>query len=318
MQESCQFEKSRENGEILQFLRKVFHILFQNETFCRKKTLRKIPRLIFQKNFYLCAMQTREIFQKDLELIREKAPLIHNITNFVVMNNTANALLAIGASPVMAHAIEEVADMVKIASALVINMGTLEHDWVQSMIVAGKAANAKGIPVVFDPVGVGATPYRSQAAAEILQHVKPTIIRANASEIMSLARVNVQTKGVDSTNSADDAITSAKILAKETGAIVVVSGAVDVITDGENVKRVLNGHPLMGRVTGMGCTATAILAAFAAVEKNAFDAAYFGMTAMGIAGEIAGLTAKGNGTMQLYFLDALCNLSENAATFFRN
>ena len=141
-----------------------------------------------------------------MNAVREKSPLVHNITNFVVMNNTANALLAVGASPVMAHAVEEVTDMVNIASALVINMGTLNPQWVEGMISAGKAASKRGIPVVFDPVGVGATPYRNEVAARILNECNPTFIRGNASEILALAKENIITKGVDSSASSNSAI----------------------------------------------------------------------------------------------------------------
>ncbi len=245
----------------------------------------------------------------DLNLIREKAPLVHNITNYVVMNNTANALLAIGASPVMAHAVEEVNDMITIASVLVINMGTLSEKWVEAMLLAGKAAHKKGIPVVFDPVGVGATPYRNQVAASIVNICKPSVIRGNASEIMSLAKENTSTKGVDSTASSNEALDAAKRLAQQTGAIIVISGEEDFITDGQTVCSVKNGSALMPKVTGMGCTATAIVGAFAAVNSNYLKAATHAMAVMGVAGEIAAKKADGPGTMQLHFLDALYNLT---------
>ncbi len=246
----------------------------------------------------------------DLTAVREKSPLVQNITNFVVMNNTANALLAIGASPVMAHAVEEVEDMVNIASALVINMGTLNSQWVDGMIKAGKAATKKGIPVIFDPVGVGATPYRNEVAAQILEQCKPTVIRGNASEIMALAKENVVTKGVDSSASSNSAVEAAKRLATETGAVVVISGPEDFITDGELVLSTLNGSTMMARVTGMGCTATAVLGAFAAINANAIQAASHAMAVMGIAGELATAKSTGPGTLQLNFLDQLYTLSE--------
>jgi hydroxyethylthiazole kinase len=247
---------------------------------------------------------------KDLQIVRQKSPLIHNITNYVVMNNTANGLLAIGASPVMAHSVEEVAEMASIASALVINIGTLEPAWVEAMLIAGKTAHKKGTPVVFDPVGVGATTYRTKVCKQIIEECKPHIIRGNASEIMALCNVNVQTKGVDSTNSSDSALNSAKQLAKETNSIVVVSGQTDYITDGQNVNTVNNGNPMMARVTGMGCTATAIVAAFAAVNSNLLEAATHGMAIMGIAGEIAAHKSAGNGSLQPNFLDELYNIDE--------
>ncbi len=246
----------------------------------------------------------------DLQALRDNTPLVHNITNFVVMNNTANALLAIGASPVMAHAVEEVADMAGTASALVINIGTLNPQWVEGMIKAGIAATAKGIPVVFDPVGVGATPYRNEVAVQIIEKCKPTLIRGNASEIMALAKENVATKGVDSTVSANAALDAAKSLANETGAVVVISGAEDFITEGKEVIIIKNGSPLMPKVTGMGCTASAVLGAFAAANKNTLLAAAHGMAVMSICGEIATNKSDGPGSLQMHFLDTLYNLTD--------
>ena len=244
-----------------------------------------------------------------LQAVREKSPLVHNITNYVVMNNTANALLAIGASLVMAHAENEVEDMVGIASSLVINMGTLSEKWVNAMLSAGKKAVANGTPVVFDPVGVGATPYRTETAAAIIDECRPTVIRGNASEIMALSNANVKTKGVDSTMSSDSALDSAKLLAKETGAIVVISGSTDFITDGDQVLSIENGAEIMARVTGMGCTATAIVGAFVGAESNTLKATVAAMAAMGISGENAAEISKGSGSMQVHFLDEMYNLT---------
>lgn len=244
----------------------------------------------------------------DLALIREKSPLVHNITNYVVMNNTANALLAIGASPVMAHATNEVADMVNIASSLVINMGTLSDPWVEAMVVAGQAAQQKGIPVIFDPVGVGATPYRTEVAMQIVEKCKPTIIRGNASEIMCLANENATTKGVDSTNTSASALEAAKKLAIATNSVVAISGDIDYITNGKTVYTVSNGSPLMPKVTGMGCTATAIVGAFAAVNSNALLAATNAMTIMGVVGEMAAIKSAGPASMQVAFIDGLYNI----------
>ncbi len=244
----------------------------------------------------------------DLESIRKTSPLIHNITNFVAMNNTANGLLAIGASPVMAHSIDEVADMAFIASALVINIGTLEKDWVYSMLLAAKTAKANNTPLVFDPVGAGATPYRTDVCKQIIDECNPSIIRGNASEIMALSNKNSTTKGVDSTDSSDAALDCACHLAKKTGSVVVISGDTDYITDGNHTLTVKNGNPLMARVTGMGCTATAIVGAFAAVNPDMLHAAAHGMAVMGIAGEIAGANSQGNGSMQVNFLDELYKL----------
>ena len=240
---------------------------------------------------------------RDLRLIKERSPLVHNITNFVVMNNTANALLAIGASPVMAHAIDEVEEMAGIASSLVLNIGTLEPRWVDAMVLAGKIALKRNIPIVFDPVGVGATSYRSEVCKQIISECKPSIIRGNASEIIALCNENVKTKGVDSTESSDSALSWAMQLAREVNAVVVISGQTDYITDGELVEMIYNGST-------MGCTATAVLGAFAAVNPSMFDAAIHGMAVMGIAGEIAAVRSKGNGSLQVNFLDELYAMDE--------
>ena len=235
---------------------------------------------------------------------------MHNITNYVVMNTTANALLAIGASPVMAHSVDEVEDMVKIASSLVINIGTLSRNWVDAMIKAGKVAKESGIPVVLDPVGAGATNYRTKTSLQIIQECRPGVIRGNASEIMALTNEKGNTKGVDSTASSDSALDVAKILAKDTGAVIVISGPVDYIIDEQSVVKGRNGSPMMAKVTGLGCTATALLGAFTAVNKNYLLASAHAMAIMGIVGELAVKKAVGPGTMQMHFLDELYKLSD--------
>jgi hydroxyethylthiazole kinase len=242
---------------------------------------------------------------QDLEKLREKAPLIHNITNYVVMNSTANALISIGASPVMAHAVEEMEEMVSIASALVINIGTLSDRWIEAMHLAGRTAKKKGIPVVLDPVGAGATSLRTNTTKDLVEQVAPDVISGNASEIMAIAKAGFTTKGVDSTASAEAALEAAKELASSTGSVVSVSGKTDYITDGTEVERITNGHHLMGKVTGTGCTATAITAAFASVNGKPMAAASEAMTVMGIAGEMAGEQADAPGTFYVRFLDAL-------------
>ena len=255
-------------------------------------------------------MNSQDLFLQDVELIKKEAPLIHNITNFVVMNNTANALLALGASPVMAHAKEEVSEMTSIASALVINIGTLNPEWVEAMKIAGKTALLKGIPLVLDPVGVGATSYRSAICRELIEECKPTIIRGNASEIQALVNDDIKTKGVDSTASTEDALSAAKYLAQQIGTIVSVSGEVDLITDGNLVYEVKGGSSLMSQVTGMGCTATAITAAFAAINKNYCEAALHAMQLMSRVGQSAAQKAKGPGSFQVYFLDELYQIEK--------
>jgi hydroxyethylthiazole kinase len=245
---------------------------------------------------------------------REQSPLIHHITNYVVMNNTANALLAIGASPVMAHSVEEVEEMVRIASSLVINIGTLSNKWIKGMFLAGKAAKRKGIPVILDPVGAGATTYRTDTCLALIKDCSPDIIRGNGSEIMALVNNNGQTRGVDSISSSGSALDSAVKLAQQTGAIVVVSGSTDYITDGEKVETVNQGSEMMTRVTGMGCTASALTGAFAAVNPDLFSASAHAMAIMGITGELAAKKAEGPGTMQLHFLDELYHLNAETIT----
>jgi hydroxyethylthiazole kinase len=246
--------------------------------------------------------------------IREKSPLVHNITNYVVMNNTANALLAIGASPVMAHAEDEVQDMVKIADSLVINIGTLSEKWVNAMHLALKQANSMKKPTVLDPVGAGATPYRSRTAADLLKTGSFSAIRGNASEIMSLESSAYQTKGVDSIYTSENAIKAGKNLNKKSGSVICVSGAVDYVISSNQIIKIMNGHPLMGRVTGMGCIATALIGAFIAVEENTALAVSGAMALMSIAGELAVPRSDGPGSMQMHFLDKLHNITEEEFT----
>lgn len=252
---------------------------------------------------------------RDIDAIRQKAPLVHNITNFVVMNNTANALLALGASPVMAHAPEEVAEMAAMASAVVLNMGTLSECWVEAMLLAGQSALEHNVPIVFDPVGLGATSYRNQTARRIFKQFTPSIIRGNASEIMALAaelldtQQQIKTKGVDSTTASDNAIETALTLAQQLGTVIAISGIEDYITDGKSVHILKNGSPMMARVTGMGCTASAITGAFAGINSDMLEAAAHAMAVMGIAGELATLQSKGPGSLQVNFLDQLYTLT---------
>jgi hydroxyethylthiazole kinase len=254
---------------------------------------------------------TPETIFKDVQAIRKNAPLVHNITNFVVMNNTANALLALGASPVMAHAENEVAEMCGIAGALVINIGTLSDPWIAAMIKAAQAAENKGIPLVLDPVGAGATLYRTDTARELIHRFKPGIIRGNGSEILALGDPGAATKGVDSTNTADQALDTARTLTRDHGSTVCISGETDLIVQSDQVIRIKNGHAMMPRVTGLGCTATALCGAFAAVNPDLIQAAAHAMAVMGIAGEMAGAEAFGPGSFQVQFLDALYRMSES-------
>jgi hydroxyethylthiazole kinase len=246
---------------------------------------------------------------RNLAAVREKQPLIHNITNFVVMNYTANALLAMGAAPVMAHAPEEVEEMVSLAAALVLNIGTLTEEWVESMIRAGRKASERHIPVVLDPVGSGATALRTRSARRIIAEIRPGVVRGNASEILSLTDASARTRGVDAVHSVDHASTAAKLLARELGTTLAVTGPVDLVTDGTRLARVANGHPLMGRVTGTGCTATAAVAAFLAVDPDSVHATATALAYFGLAGEVAARQAAAPGSFMIQMLDALYTIT---------
>jgi len=246
---------------------------------------------------------------KDVTTIREQSPLVHSITNYVVMNTTANALLALGASPIMAHAEQEMDDIVNIASALVLNIGTLSDSWIQSMLRATQKAKERKIPIILDPVGAGATGYRTQTVCDLIRAVPPTIIRGNASEIMAINGADARTKGVDSTDLSEAAVDSAHQLVRRTGSVVCISGEIDYIIGGDDIIKVKNGHSMMTRVTGLGCTATVLCGAFAAVDDHYLLAAAHAMAVMGIAGEIAAEISRGTGSMQINFLDTLYQLS---------
>lgn len=243
-------------------------------------------------------------------LVREKSPLVHNITNYVVMNNTANALLAVGASPIMAHAHPEIDEMTSLCGSLVLNIGTLDEYWVESMVNAAMKACQLNKPFVLDPVGAGATDYRDRILTELLV-LRPTVIRANASEILALAQFNkAKTKGVDSTDQSMEAVEAAINLNKKFGSVVCISGETDiVISEGQQIL-VKNGNSLMTKVTGLGCSATAIIGAFIAVIENKTEAVIAATALMSVAGEIAAKTAKGPGSLQTLLLDKLYNITE--------
>ena len=245
----------------------------------------------------------------NLEKIRETRPLVHNVTNFVVMNFTANVLLAAGASPVMAHAENEVEEMVSFAKALVLNIGTLDDAWIASMLKAGRKASALGVPIILDPVGAGATKLRTETAKRILAETKVTLVRGNASEILALGGAASKGKGVDAADTVDAAAERAVALAQELGVPVAITGPVDFITDGKRIVRVANGHPLMGCVTGTGCGATAIIGAFAGVDADPVSAAATALAYYGLAGECAADGAAGPGSFMIRFLDALHSLT---------
>jgi hydroxyethylthiazole kinase len=247
----------------------------------------------------------------DIQTIKKNFPLVHNITNYVVMEQTANSLLAIGASPAMVHAVEEAEDMAMTADSLVLNIGTLSSSWLAGMMLALKAANSKGIPIVFDPVGSGAIPYRTRAANSILNQSTVTVIRGNASEILSLNGNPALSKGADSLLNTSDYLEQAKTVSITHKCIVWMSGQTDVVTDGQSVLLVHNGHTLMRKVTGMGCTATAITGAFLAVNPKPLRGCAHAAILTGIAGEIAATKGEGPGSFKLAFIDALHNISLN-------
>jgi len=241
--------------------------------------------------------------------LRERKPLVHQITNYVVMNETANATLALGALPVMAHAREEVEEMAALASALVLNIGTLSPHWVEAMLLAGKAANEHGIPVVLDPVGAGATRYRTETARRLLDEVKVAVLRGNQGEVATLVGVEAEVRGVESIGAGSEPADLARTAARNLGLVAAVTGPVDHVSDGDRVLAVANGHELLAAVTGTGCMSTAITGCFLAVaEDRPLEAAAAALAAFGVAAEDAARDAKGPGSFHVGLYDALAAL----------
>jgi hydroxyethylthiazole kinase len=244
-----------------------------------------------------------------LERLRTTKPLIHQITNYVVMNETANATLALGALPVMAHAPEEVEEMVALAGALVLNIGTLSAHWVDAMLKAGRAATERGIPIVLDPVGAGATEYRTETAKRILDEVRVTVVRGNAGEIATLVGVAAEVRGVESIDAGGDAAGLARQAGAALGAVVSVTGPVDHVSDGNESIAIENGHPLMASITGTGCMSSALTGCFLAVNADRpLAAAAEALAAFGVAGERAAVGARGPGSFHVALYDALAAL----------
>lgn len=246
---------------------------------------------------------------ENLEKIREEKPLIHNITNYVVMNFTANVLLSLGASPVMAHAENEVEDMAAFAKALVINIGTLSDPWIDAMVKAGKKASDLKTPVILDPVGSGATPYRTETAKRILDETDVTVVRGNASEILSLCSTTSETKGVDSVHSVSDSFKPAIAFAKEKNLTVAITGAEDIVTDGNRIIQIKNGDPMLANITGTGCSSSAVTGAFCSVDSDPVSAAATALAFFGLAGEKAAETAKAPGSFMISLIDALYTIT---------
>lgn len=235
--------------------------------------------------------------------------MIHHITNTVVMNFTANVTLCLGAAPVMAPCIEESSEMVRFAGALLLNIGTLDTGLVKSMLAAGKVANELGIPVIFDPVGAGATGLRTDSAKTITDELDIAIIRGNAGEILALSGEGGKVRGVDSMDSVENRVDLISSFAAESGSVIAATGVWDIVTDGERTARIDNGHSLMGNVTGTGCSASTSVACFAAAMEDPFHAALGGLVAIGIGGESAAEACAGPGTFVPCFLDSLSALN---------
>lgn len=244
-----------------------------------------------------------------LRELRERKPLVHQITNYVVMNETANATLALGGLPVMAHAVEEVEEMVALASALVLNIGTLSERWIEAMLLAGGGASARGIPVVLDPVGAGATAYRTDTARRILDDVHVTVLRGNAGEVATLVGADAEVRGVESMSTGLEPPALAGQAARALGVVVSVTGPIDNVSDGERTFAVANGHPLLATVTGTGCISSALTGCFlAAKPEEPLEAAAEALAALGVAAEEAAAGAGGPGTFHARLYDALAAL----------
>ena len=254
-----------------------------------------------------------------LEKVITKKPLVHHMTNYVTVNDCANVTLAIGASPIMSDAIEEVNEIVSISSSLVLNIGTLNDRTVESMIAAGRKANKINIPVIFDPVGAGASLFRNNTSKDILEKVKINILRGNISEIRYIAGFNANTKGVDASendknNTCQEAAEIAYSLAKKQKCIVAITGATDVISDGERTIYIENGHPALSNITGTGCMCSSLVGAFnGAAPDLPLQATVAALLCMGIAGEIAYEKAGkfGNGSFRSAIIDAISNMNKN-------
>ena len=244
-----------------------------------------------------------------LDRIRVRRPVVHSITNYVVMNSTANVLLAMGASPIMANAIQEMEDIAAISNSLVVNIGTLSEAWIEAMELACRLAVVRGKPIVLDPVGSGATKLRTDTACGLIKSSPPTVIRGNASEIRSLSPEGGTTRGVDSIHSMEDAVDAARSMARSLGTVIAVTGERDLVTDGDRSLIVSGGHCLMSYVTGTGCAASVIVGAFVAEEKDAVTASASALAFFKLAGEKAAAEAQTPGTFWIKVLDALYSIT---------
>ena len=256
---------------------------------------------------------------KCLENVRAQVPLVHNITNYVTVNDVANVLLACGGSPIMADAEEEVEDITTICGGLNINIGTLNKRTISGMLLAGKRAKELGHPILLDPVGAGASALRTNTAIELMEKLNPTVIRGNISEVKTLASGSGTTKGVDADvadavteESLDQAVTFVKSFAKQSGSIVAITGAIDLVSDGEKCYVIRNGRPEMGKITGTGCQLSGVMTAYiTANPDNKLEAAAAAVCVMGLAGEIGWSHMQkgdGNSTYRNRIIDAIYNM----------
>lgn len=249
-------------------------------------------------------MRADEVLRK----LSEEKPLVHHLTNYVTVNLVANVTLCTGALPVMAHAVEEVEQMVGSARALVINMGTLDQPWIEAMIRAGKEANRLGVPVVFDPVGAGATQFRTDMPGRLMEEIEFAAVCGNAGEIATLAGLEAEVRGVESIGG--DAREAVLEAARALNTTVAATGETDYVSDGESVLAVGNGHPLMGRVVGSGCASTAVAGCFAAADGGDAGTVANALAFFGRAGEVAAGKADGPGTFEPRLLDAIAAIAD--------
>lgn len=247
---------------------------------------------------------------KHLKLIHEKKPLVHHITNWVTIYDCANVTRAFGALPVMAHAKEEVEEMTGLAGALVLNIGTLTPELVESMVLAGKTANKKGIPVVLDAVGAGATQLRTDSCRMLLKEVNVDVLKGNAGEVGVLAGVQAEVRGVESMGVEGEPAEIASRLARQLGNTVVITAPVDIVSDGEKTYKIANGHELMGQVVGTGCMAASVIASFASVESDYAQSAATGLGLYGLAGERAAEKTENGGSFKVRFFDEVEKLAQ--------
>jgi hydroxyethylthiazole kinase len=258
-----------------------------------------------------------EINEKVIELlskVRAVKPLVHHITNLVTMNDCANITAAIGASPIMAFDRKEVEEIVAFSNALVINIGTIQEELVDSILLAGKKANELSIPIILDPVGIGATKLRYETVNKLINTIGFSVIRGNMSEIKTLAGFQVETKGVDSATDNFDAAEIAKRLARKLNTVIAITGKVDIVSDGQEVYSLANGHEMLTRVSGTGCMSTSLIGSYSGVTTDYLAAAIGGIITMSISGELAYKSLKDNegvGTFKTRIFDSVYNMNGN-------